>query len=159
MPKKATATISPEEKSLKQKMAASVVGSAPNLVPVPRVPQGDVPAAPEPVAIVPPIDELMEDGEDKDTLRKLIEVHIALNSQIKPLEKQLDIIKDRIKNALSCYSITNMSCDGAKVSYTVTERRTLNHMKLIAAGVDTEVLVACTDITKSGMLRITPAKD
>lgn len=147
------------ERLLRQKMAASVVGSAPSLVPAPRVKQGEVPALPEPEAIIPPIDELIPDGEDKQALRLLIGMSIDLNLKIKPLEKQQDAIKDRIKVALSSYGITSMSCDGAKVSYTVTERRNLNHMKLIAAGVDTEVIVACTDITKSSMLKITPARD
>ena len=162
MPKKATATapaLDPKEKSLKQKMAQSVVGAAPSMIPAPRVPQGEVPAAPEAEPIIPGIDELLPAGEDKDALRKLIDIHIQLNSQIKPLEKQIDAIKERIKTTLSGYGITNMVCDGAKVSYTVTERRTLNHNKLIAAGVDTEIIVACTDISKSSMLKITPAKD
>ncbi len=146
------------ERLLRQKMAASVVGSAPSLIPAPRVKQGEVPALPEPEPIIPPIDELIPDGEDKQALRLLIGMSIDLNLKIKPLEKQQDAIKDRIKVALSSYGITSMSCDGAEVSYTVTERRNLNHMKLIAAGVDTEVIVACTDITKSSMLKITPAR-
>jgi hypothetical protein len=148
-----------KEKSLKQKMAQSVVGSAPSMIPGPRISQGEVPPAPEVKEAIPMLDELIADTEDRETIRQLISKSIEIAALLKPLEKQQDAIKDRIKVQLSGYGITSMLCDGAKVSYTMTERKTLNHTKLVAAGVDVETIVACTDVTRSSMLKITPAKE
>lgn len=146
------------EQSLKQKMAQSVAGAAPSMVPTPRAKQ-EVPVAPEPKEIIPAIEELIGDEDDRETLKLLIQQKIDIDYQLKPLEKQKDNVTDRIKTHLSNYGITSMVCDGAKVSYTVQERKTLNHTKLVAAGVDIETIVACTDISKSSTLRITPSRD
>jgi hypothetical protein len=145
------------DKDLKQKMAQSVSGSAPSLVPGPR--NTDVPPAPEQKETIPSIQDLIGDEDDRTTLEQLIAQRVAIDSQIKPLEKSKDLLTDRIKTQLSSYGITQMLCDGAKVSYTMTERKTINQNKLIGAGVDIETIVLCTDITKSSMLKITPAKE
>jgi hypothetical protein len=129
------------------------------MIPAPRVKQGVVPAAPEAPEVIPNIDDLIEAGEEKDTLKNLIVARMQVDSLLKPLEKQKDALTDRIKTALSGFGITEMLCSGAKVSYTITERKTLNHTKLVAAGVDVETIVACTDISKSSTLRITPGKE
>lgn len=147
-----------KEKDLKQKMAQSMVGTAPSLVPAPYVKQGKAPHA-ELTEVLPAIDDLIAEEDDRDTLKQLIAMQVQLNLQIKPLEKQKDLVTDRIKAALSSYGITSMVCEGAKVSFTATERKTINPMKLIAAGVEAETIVMCTDITTSSMLKITPAKD
>lgn len=154
MPKTATS----KEKDLRMKMAQSVAGSAPSMVPTPRAKQ-EVPAAPEPKEIIPNIDDLIGEEDDRDTLKLLINQRLDIDSQLRPLEKQKENVTDRIKTHLSNYGITSMLCDGAKISYTVQERKTLNHTKLVAAGVDIETIVACTDISKSSTLRITPGKD
>lgn len=147
-----------KEQSLRQKMAQSVSGHAPSMIPGPRVVQGVVPTT-DIKEVVPGVEELIADEEDRNTLAALVQSKIAIDSQLKPLEKQKEMVTDRIKAALSSYGITTMMCAGAKVSYTTTERKTINATKLVASGVDMEVIVACTDVTKSGMLKITPGKD
>lgn len=145
------------EKSLRQKMAQSVAGSAPSMVPGPR--NTEVPPAPEEKETIPSIQDLIGDEDDRMTLEQLIAQRVAIDAQIKPLEKSKDLLTNRIKTQLSSYGITQMLCDGARVSYTTTERKTINQNKLIGAGVDIEIIVACTDVSKSSMLKITPAKE
>lgn len=152
MPKTAT-----KESDLKRKMAQSVAGSAPSMIPGPR--NTEVPPAPEEKETIPSISDLIGDAEDRLTLEQLIAQRISIDAQIKPLEKSKDLLTDRIKTQLSSYGITRMMCDGAKVSYTTTERKTINQNKLIGAGVDIETIVLCTDVSKSSMLKITPAKE
>jgi hypothetical protein len=150
-------TAATKEKELKQKMHQSVAGSAPSMIPGPR--NTAVPPAPEEKETIPSISDLIGDAEDRLTLEQLIAQRISIDAQIKPLEKSKDLLTDRIKTQLSSYGITQMLCDGAKVSYTMTERKTINQNKLIGAGVDIETIVLCTDVSKSSMLKITPAKE
>ena len=148
-----------KQDSLKDRMKASTAGTKVSMVPVPHVKQSEVPAAPEVKETIPDINELIGDEEDRSTLSVLIQRKVEIDEQLKPLEKQKDAIVERIKVSLSGYGITSMMCQGAKVSYTVIERKALNQMKLIESGVAVETIVACTDITKSSTLKITPAKD
>src|ERR1700722_15818842 len=164
MPKKQAASVElgsreRREKDLKQQMAQSVAGSAPSMIPAAR--NNLVPPPPESKEVIPSIQELIGDEDDRNTLEQLIAQRIDIDSQIKPLEKSKELLTDRIKTQLSSYGITQMLCDGAKVSYSVTEgRKTINRNKLIGAGVDTDIIDACTDVSAAGsMLRITPAKE
>lgn len=145
--------------TLKDKMKKATAGTAPSMVPVPYVKQGKVPEAPKAEEVIPDISALLEEGEDRETLEQLISKRVEIDAQIKPLEKQKDALTTRIKATLTEYGITHMMCAGAKVSYTETERKALNQMKLLEAGVSIQTLSDCTDITKSGMLKITPAKE
>ena len=147
------------KRSLKDRMKAATAGTKVSMVPVPHVKQSEVPAAPEVKETIPDINELIGDEEDRSTLSVLIQRKMEIDEPLKPLEKQKDAIVERIKVYLSGYGITSMMCQGAKVSYTVIERKALNQMKLIESGVAVETIVACTDITKSSTLKITPAKD
>lgn len=146
------------EKDLRQKMAQSVAGSAPSMVPVPYVKQGKVPKHEQSEAI-PPVEDLITDKEDRETLAQLVAARVQLDIQLKPLEKQKEMMTDRIKAALSSYGITSMMCAGAKVSYTQQEYKKLNEQKLIGAGVDLETIILCTDVTMTSRLTIRPEKD
>lgn len=150
-----SAVSSSKEKELQQKMAKSIVGTAPSMVPA--APAATLP--PEQDDSIPSIDVLITDEDERGTLQKLILQRITVDASIKPLEKVKENLTDRIKTLLGSYGINQLMCDGAKVSYTMTERKSLNQTKLVAAGVDMEIIVACTDISKSGMLKITPPKD
>lgn len=143
-------------KSLQQKMAKSVSSSTPNLVP-PGI--GSVPPAPpKQEDITPTIDQLFIDKKDRDNLRKLVTARIQLSSQIKQLESALEPINTSIKTVLGEHGIGNMDCDGSKIAYFPTERKTINAMKLLGAGVEQETIDLCTDVSRSSTLKITPPK-
>ena len=138
--------------SLKQKMAQSVVGTGPSLVPVPK----PVEVAEEPVA--PPITELIAEKEDVDTLQSLVKTQMALNSDKKAIESRLDPINDRIKALLGQYGIYKATCDGASISYSASTRSSINATKLLAAGVEQEIIDSCTDKKSTRTLLITRGK-
>lgn len=143
-----------KEKQLQEQMAKSVSGSAPSMVPTARATPTYTEEEP-----VPTIEMLIADEEERVTLQKLVIQKIAVDESLKPLEKVKEGITNRIKSLLSGYGITQATCDGARISFTTTERKTINSTKLLENGVDIEVIVASTDITKSATLRITPAKE
>ena len=70
-----------------------------------------------------------------------------------------DILSDRIKKILGTYGISKMKCAGASVSYTPTERSSINKMKLQALGVSDDIIAAATDVTQSVTLRVVIDKD
>lgn len=144
-----------KEKKLKQKMAQSVSGTSPSMVPAGI---GNVPLPPPKEDETPSIDDLIGDAEERETLRKLVANRISYDLAIKPLEKMKDATTDRIKTILGSYGINKASCDGASLSYTQTERKTINRVKLEALGVDPAIIDTATDVTTSAMLRITQAK-
>lgn len=143
--------------TLKQKMAQSVSGTSPSMVPAGIGKPAVLPPMPEEDRI-PSITDLIGDAEERDTLQKLIIQKIAVDASLKPLEKVKDNIVDRIKNILGTYGIQQMECDGAKVSYTRTERKTISRIKLEALGVNVAIIDTATDVTVSSMLKITPSK-
>jgi hypothetical protein len=139
-------------KSLKQKMAASVAGTGQSLVP-------STPTPPPPEEdLVPSIDMLLEDTDERATLRQLIGVQVQLNSDKKSLEKRLDPINERIKTILSNNGIEKTVCDGASITYFAGSRSTINRLKLIAFGIDEVIIEKCTDTTVTHTLKITPAR-
>ena len=146
----------PMPDSLRQKMAASVAGTSPSLVP-----QFDVSKVTFTVdkkveeEVVPSIDDLIADDVDRTMLRDLIANHVQLNRQKKQLEKSVETLGARIKSVVTDYGVDKMMCDGAKVSLTRGERRTINSMKLVASGVPQDLIEACTDISRFQTLTIT----
>jgi hypothetical protein len=145
-------------KSLKQKMAASVSGAGQSLVPdIPGVTSSPTPPPAE-VDLIPSIDQLIGDAEDLTTLRDLVNLQVKVNAQKKELEKKLEPINDRIKAIVSEYGIEKAVCDGANITLSQGSRSTINKLKLVAYGVDEEIITACTDVTTTQTLKITPAK-
>ena len=141
--------------SLKQKMAKSVAGSAPSLLPgKPREIVEDF----LPEDVVPPIDQLIADKDDVETLRGLIRAHLEINQEKKALEKKVDNLSTRIKSIIGQYGIEKAVCDGANISYYPVPRRTINGTKLLGAGVPEETITLCTDVSTSYTLKITAEK-
>lgn len=143
-----------KDKTLKQKMAQATAGSGVNLNPTPRA----VPPPPPEDERVPDITELIADEEDRDIVQMLIIQKVDVARQIKPLEAIVDNCNTRIKKFLSEYGITKAVSSGIGISYTATERKTINRNKLIAAGVDEATIDECTDVTTSSMLKLTPPR-
>lgn len=141
--------------SLREKMAKSVAGSAPSVIPAGI---GGVPLPPpwpekEKAA---DITELIGDADERETLAMLIDLHTEVNARKKALEDQLEPIKNRIKTMLGSYGITSMTSHGASVNYFRTERKTINGTKLLMAGVAIGIVEECTDVSFSATLKITP---
>lgn len=145
-------------KELKQKMAASVSGTGHSMVPQDH-PQPTRKYVPDTeVDEVPSIAALIGDDVDRETMRMLVSTQITLKSQLTEIENKLEPIRARIKKMLTSYGIDKVECDGAKLTVYSTERKTVNAMKLIGAGVDEVIIQNCTDITVSSTLKITPPK-
>lgn len=141
-------------KALKQKMAQSVSGMGPSLVPASKPPLPPV----KQDEVIPKIDELIGDADDLATLTDLISLHVTLNKQKKAAEDKLEPVKDRIKAIVGQYGIDKMQVGFATVNYFRTERRSINATKLVALGVDQEVIDAATDTSVSATLKIVSAK-
>lgn len=140
---------------LKRKMAQSVVGSGPSMVPKPRTPVPlPPPMATVPEEVVPTVDDLIADQEELSTLRQLVSRQLEYNAQKKHLEKALEPINDRIKAIVSQYGIDNAVCDGATINYRQGERKTLNPMRLVANGVAQEVIDQSYDVSITHTLTI-----
>lgn len=137
--------------TLKQKMAQSVSGAKPSLVPVQPEPKSGVESQNETFL---PASDLIADAEEVDTLAALMKRHAELKESIKLMESSLDPITDRIKAILGTYGIDRVQCGQYKASYFETTRSSLNRTKLIAHGVDEEVIDQCTDLSYSKSLRI-----
>ena len=144
--------------SLQQKVAQSVTGTAPSLTTFsPSItPWKSTRHMEEDKA--PPIDDLIGDSQEKDTLRQLIAMQVTINTQKKALEKQLEPVNTRIKALLGSYGVEKMVCDGATVSYFPVERKTIDAMKLLAAGISQDTIDLCTDVSKTRTLVIREAK-
>jgi hypothetical protein len=147
--------------TLRQKMAAATTGTRPSLLPAgvggrPVEPPKVVDAAVE--EPVPEINEIMEAGTDRTNLRKMVERHWQINSQIKKLESDLEPIAAAIKALLGDYGISKMTCDGAPVNYFVNARKTIKDTLLLAAGITQETIDTCTVTTNSKSLVIRPPK-
>lgn len=155
MPKTAakTAPAAPSaEQDLKQKMAKATAAAAPSMVPSKK------PPPPPKEDTTPELAELIVDSDDQQLMVELMQSHAQLQAVIKPLEDQLSGVKDRIKTQLSSYGITNMKHESFKVSYTMSQRKSLSSTKLLEAGVSIQTLEECTDITESWTLRVSGGK-
>ncbi|MBU6231702.1 hypothetical protein KGP36_03455 [Patescibacteria group bacterium] len=144
----------PLTKKLRQQMAQSVAGSGPSLIPQAPPPR----PKPEPEEEAPSIDLLIADTDDRDTLRSLIKSHVELNNQLSGLEKAIKPIKDRIKAIVGDYGIERAICDGTKISYSHSQRSTINGTKLLGAGIDPDIITRCTDVSDVYTLKVTPEK-
>jgi hypothetical protein len=154
----ATAQNKQMSKSLKQKMAKSVAGTGPSLVPAELQPGYIPPAPPKESEEIPTIYQLFTDSEDIDTIRELVSRRVHVSQQVKQLEAVLEPINNRIKMFLGSHGIANMDVDGAKLAYFPTQRKTINAMKLLGAGVEQEIIDQCTDVSTSSTLKVTPPK-
>ena len=134
--------------SLSQKIAQSQLGTGPSLVPQAHAKQQ------EPEEVIPTIDELIDEQEDKDTLRSLLNAYRVPHAEIKRLEKVVEPLKGRIKVLISQYGIAKAKCDDDTIIYYPTTRSTVNAKKLLAAGVEQAVIDICTDVTESYTLKI-----
>lgn len=139
--------------SLRQKIAQSQVGSSPTLVP-PGIGGTPLPAPQRTKETAPQLDEVMENGDDKDTLRALVARYVIVNATKKESTKIVNGLGVRIKAILTDYGINQFKWDQSTVNYFRTERRSINKGKLLAAGVSIETIEACTDTTASGTLKI-----
>ena len=137
----------PMPKALQQKIAQSQVGSGPSLVP-------QAPAPKEPKEEVPELAALIAEGDDLDTLCKLLEAIVTPQREIKRLEKVVEPMKDRIKALVSQYGIDKATYGEIKLSYYPTPRTSISATKLLAAGVDQDVITSCTDTTHSYALKV-----
>ena len=108
----------------------------------------------EPEEVIPTIDELIDEQEDKDTLRSLLNAYRVPHAEIKRLEKVVEPLKGRIKVLISQYGIAKAKCDDDTIIYYPTTRSTVNAKKLLAAGVEQAVIDICTDVTESYTLKI-----
>jgi hypothetical protein len=140
--------------SLKQKMAASVVGSRASLIPQPYTPKPTPKPAEE---VVPSVETIIEDAEELATLRELVARQLPLNAQIKALESSLKPINDRIKGILGECKIKAV-CDGATINQFPVTRSTVDPLLLLAAGVDEETIQSCTKTSTSYTLLVTGIK-
>ncbi len=156
MPKTAAKTAKKSElpASLRQKIAASQVGSKPSLIPPGIGGQPPLPPRPMKVEKAPDIADLMDDGEDRETLTALVSQYHTINTTKKQAAAAIKPLGERIKTILGNYGINHFTYVGVDVNYYLTERKTLNRGKLLAAGVSIEILEACTDVSASGALRI-----
>jgi hypothetical protein len=142
-----------EERELRQKMAQSIAGAAPSMVPAPRESRS------KKTDETPVLDDLMPDGEESKTLKALIKQHMELNRPKKELEKKLEFVSDRIKVILSSHGISgNFTYEDIPVNYFSQSRSTINALKLEALGVDVETIRQATDVSISTILKITPPK-
>lgn len=132
--------------SLSQKIAQSQLGTGPSLVPQAK--------QKEPEEVIPTIDELIDEQEDKDTLRSLLNAYRVPHAEIKRLEKVVEPLKGRIKVLISQYGIAKAKCDDDTITYYPSSRSTINRNKLLAAGVDEIIIDECTDTTESYTLKI-----
>lgn len=144
--------------TLKQKMAKSVSGTSPSLLP-PGI--GDRPALDRDLekilgedAVVPSVDELIADGEDRQAIHHLVATHVKYNGEKKKLVKVIEVTTSRIKAIVAQYGFHKAVCDGASISYTPTKRTSINEMRLLAEGVSQETIDACKETTTSYMLKI-----
>lgn len=144
-----------QEKDLQRKMAQSVAGTAASMVPAGV---GDVPLPPSTAEVIPSVDDAIGDEDDRETLKELVSKRMEIDAQLKPLDAAKDALTARIKTVLGNYGLNKLTCAGASINYFLTERKSINATKLMAQGVDMETIVACTDVTKSGTLKITPLK-
>jgi hypothetical protein len=136
----------PLPKALQQQIAQSQLGSGPSLVP-----QAPPPKEKE---VVPKLAELIAEGDDLETLCKLLEAVIIPQREIKRLEKVVEPMKDRIKALVGQYGIDKATYGEITLSYYPTSRTTINATKLLAAGVDQDVITFCTDTTHSYALKV-----
>lgn len=132
--------------SLSQKIAQSQLGSGPSLVPQAPVK--------EPEEIIPTVEELIEAGEDLDTLKSLVASVVGPKAEVKRLEKVIDTVIPRIKAIVSQYGIAKAKCGESTLTYFPTTRSTINATKLLAAGVAQETITECTDVTQSFTLKV-----
>ncbi len=123
-----------------------------NMNPAPKPPVVE----PEPKA--PDITSLIADTEECQALCQLISYHATLTQQLKPLDDAREACSKRIKALISGYGIEAATYQGIALAYYKTTRKTLNQIKLMEAGVSVQIISACTDITESHSLKITPAK-
>jgi hypothetical protein len=141
-------------KELKQRMAQSVVGTGPSLIPVPHTPKPE-----KEEEHIPQIDELIDDRDDVQTLRSLVSSHVSANTNKKQWEKTVEGLSERIKGIIGRYGlgqgINKANCDGQTINYYPQSRSTINATKLLAAGVDQKTIDDCTDTTQTLALRIT----
>jgi hypothetical protein len=139
----------PLPKELKQKMAQSVVGTGPSLIPQPHTPK----PKPDDGEPIPSVDDFVE-GEERAVLHSLVQLRVTLAAQEKALKARLDQANDRIKAIISEHGVEKSVCDGCRINYFRSERRALNQMKLLAAGVDQDTIDYCTDITEVWTLKV-----
>jgi hypothetical protein len=147
--------------SLRQKMAASTTGARPSLLPPgiggrPEIIEEKIKEAEEKS---PDINDVMEAGKDRTQLRKLIEAQVAINSQLKALEREKELYDKGIKDILNQYGIGSMKCDGASLSYFVNARKTIKAELLVAAGVPLTTISECTITSTSKTLVIRASKE
>jgi hypothetical protein len=142
-------------KGLRAKMAASVSGTGVSMVPA-AAKKAPLPTPTDDT--VPDVKDMIGEQEDLQTLDTLIKARLEVDGQYKMLEKARDSYTDRIKTILATYGINKATCRGALISYTQTERKTINRLKLEGLGVDPAIIDTATDISISAMLKITPPK-
>jgi hypothetical protein len=134
--------------ALSQKIAQSQLGTGPSFIPQAPKPKDEE-------EVLHPVEELIGEPEDLETLKSLVSSLSIPAKEIKRLEKIVDPIRDRIKAIVGQYGISKARCGEAVLNYFMTQRKTINATKLLAAGVGQDVIDQCTDVTPSYTLKIT----
>jgi hypothetical protein len=150
------------EQQIKQKMAKSVarksVGSAlipPGIGSTPTQAQAQAQLDAE---IIPPIASLVADVEDVRTLTDLVSQYKQFSTAEGAAKKVKEAAGKRIKFILGTYGIARAICDKFKVTITPGQRKTIDPIKLLAAGVSEATIIACTDVTDTSTINISEIK-
>lgn len=139
----------PLPKGLQQKIAQSQSGTGPSLVPPARDPTPR-----EPQEVIPTVEELIGEAEDLETLKSLVASLVIPQTEVRRLEKVIDLIKPRIKVIVSQYGIAKAQCGDSVLTYYPMTRSSISKIKLLAAGVDESIIDDCTEVTQSFALKV-----
>jgi hypothetical protein len=145
---------------MKQKMAKSVARKSPGSTLVPPG-IGSTPAEvkpqPEPNS-APAISDLVSDQADVMTVNELA-VHYKSNAEIESKAKKAkEEYGKRIKFILGNYGIQAVQCNDYRVTISHTQYKIIDPVKLLAAGVTEDVILACTNVTVSNTIHVTNTK-
>lgn len=145
------ATVSKEDE-LKAKMAAVMPkAKAPSMVPAKKEKKEKAPPPPD-------LREIDIDDDDRQQIARLVNQAAEYKRMEKDGKQNYGPLSDRIKALIQDNeSVHKFMCDGHRANLTKTQKSTINKDKLLAAGVAPGTITACTDITDSWMLTVTPA--
>ena len=143
--------------SLQDRLKA-VKDTAPSLVPHSAESEEPLPHDKKEAEILPDIQEVIDNPQTVARLIQLVNADVAFSIEEKKAKAARKPFTNAIKALLGGWDRRFM-CDGHRVVNFNAPRKKLNAKKLLAAGVSSAIINACTDIVPCWTLKITPAGD